>query len=236
MKVNKAGINLIKKYEGFRSRAYRDAVGVWTIGYGHTSMAGAPRVTPGLTISRAEGEAILARDVQKFADKIAPLIKVRLNDNQFSALVSFAYNVGVGGFRRSSVLKRVNAGQYDGVPHRLSLWVKAGGQTLTGLVRRRAAEGELFLTDDRQPQRSRNRRNAGRPTLPVEPVPGKPVHKSTTNFAAILTAIAGLLSSLKSGFSGNTGGYVMTAVAVVIVAASMWIMRERWYKTRNEGV
>ncbi len=228
MKLNQAGLNLIKKYEGFRSHAYRDAVGVWTIGYGHTSMAGAPFVSPKLKISRQQGEKILARDAEKFARKIRPLITVDLSDNQFSALVSFAYNVGVGGFRKSSVLQRVNARRFDAVPHRLSLWVKAGGRTLKGLVRRRAAEGELFVGNAAA--------HAQESSAPVEPVGGKPAHKSTTNLAAVLSAIAGLVASLKAGINENAGGYVIAGLALVIIAASFWILRERWKKTQSEGV
>ena len=228
MKLNQTGLDLIKKYEGFRSHAYRDAVGVWTIGYGHTSMAGAPRVKPGLRISRQQGEDILARDVAKFARKIRPMIQVELNDNQFSALVSFSYNVGVGGFRRSSVLQRVNAGRFDAVPNRLSLWVKAGGRTLKGLVRRRAAEGELFL--------SGKTTDTTDTTQPVEPVTGKPAHKSTTNLAAVLSAITGLVSAVMSTASDQAGGYFVAMAALVIIAASLWIMRERWLKMKSEGV
>jgi len=144
MEVNKAGFDLIKEYEGWRGTAYKDSVGVWTIGYGHTSMAGAPAVKPGLTITKTEGEAILQKDVKAFAEGVKKLIKVNLSDNQFSALVSFAYNVGLFNFERSSVLKNVNSSLYSRVPFSLSLWNKAGGRVLAGLIHRRAAEGELF--------------------------------------------------------------------------------------------
>jgi len=228
MKLNQAGLNLIKRYEGFRSRAYRDPVGIWTIGYGHTSMAGLPKVTPGLKISRQQGEYILARDAEKFARQIQPMILVDLTDNQFSALVSFAYNVGGANFRKSSVLKRVNARRFDAVPNRLSLWVKAGGRTLKGLVRRRAAEGELFIAGNAGP----------RPVAkqPVKPVPGKPVFKSTTNLAAVLSAISGLVSTLVTGANGSIGGIFTTISVVIIIAATLWIVRERWIKMQSEGV
>jgi GH24 family phage-related lysozyme (muramidase) len=104
MRVSEEGLALIRHFEGFRGQAYRDAVGVWTIGFGHTAMAGPPAVTPGLRISREEANAILARDVEKFAGGVRDAVKVPLSDAQFSALVSFAYNVGLGAFRSSSVL------------------------------------------------------------------------------------------------------------------------------------
>ncbi len=151
--VGAAALALIRRFEGLRLRAYRDAVGVWTIGYGHTSMAGPPRVRPGMRITKAEAEAILRRDVERFADKVAAVIGpqalARLNDNQFGALVSFAYNVGLGNFRRSSVLRAVRDGRLDDVPRLLMRWTKARKHgrlvELRGLVRRRRAEGELFM-------------------------------------------------------------------------------------------
>jgi lysozyme len=147
MKVNDEGLKLIKVSEGLRLGAYKDAVGVWTIGYGHTSAAGDPRVMPGQKITKDQADQILKRDVYEFARGVANTVKVPLSDNQFSALVSFAYNVGLGALKKSSVLKAVNAGQFNKVPGALSLWVKADGQTLPGLVKRRAAEAALFMKD-----------------------------------------------------------------------------------------
>lgn len=146
MILNEAGLALIKEFEGYRGAAYRDAIGVWTIGYGHTSSAGAPRVFAGQKISSVEASDILARDVAVFSAAVRQAVKVPLNANQFSALVSFTYNVGPGNFLKSSVLRVINAGDFDQVPTRLNLWVKAGGRTLKGLVRRRKAEGVLFMT------------------------------------------------------------------------------------------
>lgn len=144
-KLNKASMDLIKEFEGWRSEAYKDAVGVWTIGYGHTSMAGPPHVKRGMKISKAEGERMLLHDLQKYAKAVDEAVNVPLNDNQFGALVSFCYNVGPGNFRKSSVLKRVNAGLFSKVPTRLMLWNKAGGKVLRGLTRRRKAEADLFM-------------------------------------------------------------------------------------------
>ncbi len=148
-KMNPA-MDLIRRFEGLRLRAYVDAGGVWTIGYGHTSMAGPPKVRPGLRITKEQAEDILRRDVQRFARGVArevgPQAMKRLNDNRFGALVSFAYNVGLGNFRRSSVLRAVKEGRLDDVPRLLMRWTKAGGRRLRGLERRRRAEGRLFMT------------------------------------------------------------------------------------------
>ena len=151
MKMTDQGIRLIMEFEGFRAQAYRDAVGVWTVGYGHTAAAGKPDVTAGLKITRTEAETILRRDVRMFAEAVAKLVKVPLADNQFSALVSFAFNVGTGNFAKSSVLAAVNRNDFDAVPSRLALWVKAGGRTLPGLIRRRAVEAQMFLQHEAGP-------------------------------------------------------------------------------------
>lgn len=182
MMMTEEGLALIRRLEGFRSEAYRDAVGVWTIGYGHTSMAGPPAVTAGLRITAEEGAAILARDVEAVAQGVRKAVTVELSDNQFSALVSFAYNVGLGAFRASSVLKTVNAGAFADVPARLALWVKAGGKTLPGLVRRRALEGELFA--------------AATPGTVAAAPPEPPARAAHAARGSVLTLIARLLRRL----------------------------------------
>lgn len=144
MHVTDEGLALIRRFEGFRGEAYRCPAGVWTIGYGHTSQAGPPGVRPGMIMSEAEARRVLAADVRIFAEDVRAALTREVSPEQFSALVSFAFNVGAGAFRRSSVLKAVNAGDFAPVPQRLALWVKADGRTLEGLVRRRKAEAELF--------------------------------------------------------------------------------------------
>ena len=140
MQMTEEGLALIRRFEGFRASAYRCPAGVWTIGYGHTSQAGPPAVRPGMVIGEDEANRILSADVERFADAV-------VSAAQFSALVSFAYNVGIAAFRTSSVLKAVNDGRFTEVPARLKLWVKGGGRVLPGLERRRAAEAELFMSE-----------------------------------------------------------------------------------------
>ena len=144
MRMTEEGLALIKRFEGFRAEAYRCPAGVWTVGYGHTSAAGSPPVKRGMTVTRAEAEDILRRDVDAFARDVLESLTAALNDRQFSALVSFAYNVGITNFRKSSVLACVNGGALASVPQRLALWNKAKGRVLPGLVKRRAAEAEMF--------------------------------------------------------------------------------------------
>lgn len=147
MQVTEDGLALIRRFEGFRAKAYRCPAGVWTIGFGHTSQAGPPAVRAGMQLGEEEANRILKDDVQRFAGEVGALLAREVSAAQFSALVSFAYNVGVPAFRKSSVLKAVNAGRLHDVPARLRLWVKAGGRVLPGLERRRAAEAELFLSE-----------------------------------------------------------------------------------------
>lgn len=151
MQMTEEGFALIRRFEGFRAEAYRCPADVWTIGYGHTAAAGPPIVAGGMTISREQADDILRRDVARFARDVAAVLRVTLSDQQFSALVSFAYNVGIGNFRKSSVLAACNGGDLAAAPRRLQLWNKAKGRVLPGLVKRRAAEAELFLSA--KPQR-----------------------------------------------------------------------------------
>ena len=140
MHMTEEGLALIRRFEGFRGEAYRCPAGIWTIGYGHTSNAGPPRVSARMTMSEAEARRVLADDVERFATGVRAALTREVSPQQFSALVSFAFNVGLGAFRASSVLRAVNGGDFDAVPGRLGLWVKARGRTLPGLVRRRAAD------------------------------------------------------------------------------------------------
>lgn len=143
--INAAGLDIIKHFEGLRLKAYQDSVGIWTIGYGHTSMAGPPDVKPGMTITTAEAEEILKRDLGIFEKGVDDAVTVSVNSNQFSALVSFAFNVGLSALRDSTLLRKLNSGDYSGAADEFPRWVYADGTQLPGLVRRRNAERALFL-------------------------------------------------------------------------------------------
>lgn len=144
MNINQKGLDLIKSFEGLKLNSYKDAVGVWTIGYGHTSMAGQPAVVPGMTLTKEEAEKLLLKDLLKYEQIVKNLIKVELNDNQYSALVSFVYNLGGGNFEKSTLLKKINNKDFDGAVKEFAKWNKAGGKVLKGLTRRRAEEASLF--------------------------------------------------------------------------------------------
>ena len=180
MRMSDQGIDaLLKKFEGCKLKAYKDPVGIWTIGYGHTSAAGEPDVTEGLAITQAEAEAILKRDLIKYEKPVADLVKVPLSQHQFDVLVDFAYNAGVGNLKSSTLLKRVNAGDFDAVPNELMKWTKAKGKELPGLVRRRRAESEWWRDLSNKPVVEEDQR------VEPDPVPVKTITESKQANGAI---------------------------------------------------
>lgn len=144
MKMSAAGIDMVKEFEGLRLKAYKCSAAVWTVGFGHTSAAGNPIVTPELVITKDEAEEILKRDMEQYEEGVRKYVKVDLTQGQFDALVDFAYNAGVGALQKSTLLKKVNAEKFDEVPAEFMKWTKGGGKELPGLVRRRRAEVKLW--------------------------------------------------------------------------------------------
>ncbi|MFM7428090.1 MAG: lysozyme [Elainella sp.] len=142
-RINSKGIRLLKSFEGLELKAYQDAVGVWTIGYGTTR-----GVRPGMVITEAQAEDLMKQDLRRFEQAIQDLVTVPLTSDQFSALVSFAYNVGEGALASSTLLRLLNQKNYQGAAEQFLRWDKAGGQALLGLTRRRRAERALFLGQD----------------------------------------------------------------------------------------
>ena len=141
MMTSKKGVDLIKHFEGVRLKAYKDAVGIPTIGYGSTK-----GVTMGMKITAQEAEGLLRRDLQRFEDAVNEYVLVPLNQSQFDALVSFSYNVGTGALRKSTLLKKLNKRDYAGASLEFLRWTRAGKRRLKGLVRRREAERQLFIS------------------------------------------------------------------------------------------
>ncbi|XUY29785.1 lysozyme [Agrobacterium sp. rho-8.1] len=145
MAINKASIDLIRQFEGCELTAYLCPANVPTIGYGTTK--GLKRADVGRkTITEAEATRLLLEDVARFEKAVDKLVKVTLTDNQRGALVSFTYNLGEGNFGSSTLLKKVNAGDFKAAQLEFAKWDKAGGKVLAGLTRRRAAEAKLFGT------------------------------------------------------------------------------------------
>jgi len=150
--INQATIDLIKEFEGFRGKAYKCSAGVWTIGYGTTAAAGVGiEPVQGMEITEQEAEWYLQKGINKFADSIRGSITVPVNENEFGACVSLAYNIGPAAFKKSSVLRHLNNEDRARAANSFLLWNKAGGKVLKGLVRRREAEKALFLTPVAEP-------------------------------------------------------------------------------------
>ena len=139
METSQNGIELIKEFEGRRLVAYQDSVGVWTIGYGHTKDVWEERL-----IIKSTADRLLAEDLAEFEKYVESYVTVELNQNQFDALVAWTFNLGPGNLKSSTLLRKLNYGDYESVPDEMKRWNKAGGEVLEGLVRRRAAEAALF--------------------------------------------------------------------------------------------
>jgi lysozyme len=142
-KVNEETVRLIKQWEGFRAEAYLCTSNKWTIGYGHTATARGYR-DRGERITQEQAEILLTQDLAWAEAAIARLVKVPLTDNQFGALVSWVFNIGEAKARRSTLVRKLNAGDYNAVPAELAKWNKSSGQVTAGLVNRRAAEAGLW--------------------------------------------------------------------------------------------
>ena len=184
MTINQATIDLVKRWEGFKADAYRCPAGVWTIGYGITAGAGIgvdPK--PGMRVTEAQAERHLAQALERFAAQIRPSITAPINENEFGAFLSLAYNIGAGGFRGSSALRHFNAGDKARAAAAIKLWNKATvngkRQTLQGLVNRREDEVRLFLTP-----------------VAAQPAPSAPA-PSTNPLVALLRALAALFGGRK---------------------------------------
>ena len=201
--INDKGLRKLKEWEGLRLKAYRDQAGVLTIGYGHTSVSGEPEVKAGMVITEQQAELILKQDLAKFEFRVNTLVKVPLTDNQFAALVSFDFNTGA--LHNSTLLKKLNKGDYDAVPVELARWVKAtvNGKKVTsrGLVNRRSAEIGLWASGTEI---------AGQNT-PVAPATPPVVNKESVTWGA------GILATVGALFEGT--GPVQWALAAVIAVS-----------------
>ena len=205
--ISPHGLAKLKQWEGLKTKAYKDAGGVWTIGYGHTAMAGSPVPYQGQVITAAEAENILLKDLMQYEAAVANNVNVKLNDNQFAALVSFTFNVGINAFKKSKLLKKLNNGNFDAVPTELMKWNKAGGKKLQGLVNRRRAEGYLWMegafvtSKDVVPEQKKE----------------NPLFKKET-IAPVISAASGL-----TGFATGSGPFQWALAAIMVIGAALLI-------------
>ena len=146
MKLNKAGSDLIKEFEGCKLKAYQCSAKKWTIGYGNTFFEDGTPVVAGNAITQQKAEDLFEIIANEFSTKVAKLVTSNVTDNQFGALTSFAYNCGVVNLQKSTLLKKVNANPNDpSIRAEFMKWNKAGGKVLAGLTRRREAEANLYF-------------------------------------------------------------------------------------------
>jgi len=143
MQISKTGTELLKHFEGCELKAYQDSVGVWTIGYGHTK-----GIYEGLEITQSEAEKMLQDELPEYEGYITDKVVPMLQQHEYDALVCWVYNLGPTNLSSSTLLKRLNAGEFKDVPFQMKRWDKAGGQPLLGLTRRRNAEALLFKGED----------------------------------------------------------------------------------------
>lgn len=228
MNVSPRGLELIRKFEGFREDAYQDVVGVWTIGYGFTR-----GVKAGDRMSRGVADARLREELREYETAVLRACTVSPNQNQFDALCSFAWNVGTGGMARSSVIKAHNRGDTQSAARAFALWNKAGGKVYAGLTRRRAAEAALYL----EPAPGRE-----------EPMPQRvdgerPMTASTINRAS---AVAGGTAALATVAETTRtvadvkwsvaalGDWVLPVLLIAVVALCGYIVWER-VRQRRDG-
>lgn len=221
--ISGAAVDLVKRFEGKRLNAYKDPVGIVTIGYGYTNRAGfGPGVKMGDTWTEQQAEDMLREGLERFAAKIQPHFTRKPNADQFGAFVSLAYNIGIGGFIKSTALKRWNAGDIAGAAEAVTWWNKAGGKVLRGLVRRRDAEARLILG---QPEHA---------DAAVEPQkPRETIMQSTTQLSVIGAglATAAQMSDAAKDIVGDVSETFGVSPSVVLGVAAIaflaWINRER---------
>ncbi len=222
MRTNKAGLDLVKKWEGLRLDAYPDpATGgePWTIGYGHTSAAGLPKVYKGLSITEKEAEEILVRDLAIYESEVLKKLTRTPNENQFAAMVSLCYNIGPGNFSKSSVLRLFNDGNMQAAADAFRLWNKAAGKVMQGLVNRREDERLLFL-------------KPVSPAIVITPAVEPPKKGNTMGtiakaIAAFLTSLVALVAALGFATDWATPGLIEGIAALlgaVVTGAMTWLI------------
>ena len=144
MVISPKGIEMICRFEGLQLYAYDDGVGVWSIGFGTIVYPSGTRVRKGDICTLEQAKFYMSHDLKKFEHAVDLAVKVSIDQNQFDALVSLTYNIGAGAFRNSTLLKKLNVGDYHGASAQFDVWNKASGRVLQGLVNRRSVERTLF--------------------------------------------------------------------------------------------
>ena len=235
MKTSAKGVRLICEFEGFRSEAYLDPVGIPTIGYGFIE-----GVSLGDTMTQYEAQQRMGRELVKYERGVSAACKIAPNQNQFDALACFAFNVGVAGMAGSSVIKAHNRGDKQAAARAYSLWNKAGGRVFAGLTRRRAAEAALYLepvSDDvsdpvhgsalPMPQKV-----DGETPLTSSPINKASVIAGATAAIASASEIVGAVNNFKRGFA-DLSDWAIPVLLVATMAAAGFVIWQRWQQRRG---
>jgi lysozyme len=219
-------VDLVKRFEGLRLTSYQDDAGIWTVGYGHTG----PEVGPGMAITNDEALDLLDRDLDWATAVVDNSIKAKMTEGQRAALISLAFNIGAGEFRKSTALRRLNAGDYFGAAEAITWWnkiTKDGKKVVSrGLVNRREAERQMFLAGVQKDD-----------SVVGGPVSGgehKPIIKSKTVTTAVLGGLlpavlekVGMIkSSVPEVFNSIDVVWVMAAAVAIIIAIRIYEMKK----------
>lgn len=210
-RVNAEGVALIKQWEGLRLEAYQCDADVWTIGYGHTASA-----YEGMKITLEQAERLLDQDLEIFENAVSRAVTADISDNQFAALVSWTYNVGVRAMQKSTLVRKLNAGDHGAVPGELARWNKVGGKINKGLSNRRAAEAGLWARGSFVTSRD------------VEP--SAPAKTSPTVEASQLGGVAAAAATAAPVLTSLSGLHWAVGVAVIagaVALAAVWLLRKR---------
>ena len=259
MKTSETGLALVRAFEGLRLVGYLDIGKVPTIGWGHTEMAGGniryedgtvtPRVIVGGRISEDEAKRLKAADMAQFERGVVKALTRPAKQYQFDAMVSLAFNIGVGAFAKSSVCRKFNAGDVTGAANAFLLWNKAGGQVLKGLTRRREAERALFMADVALASKYVGAALPGygspledqRPPDPVESGARPDENQGTADTkSSTILAQAGTITTTIGGAAAAVAGVEWKAIlalgAVLIVGFAVYTITERRRHARENGV
>lgn len=226
MRLSKNGIDILKRFEGCRFKAYQDIVGVWTIGYGFTE-----GVKEGDVMTLAEANARLIAELKKYEDAVSAALTRYYFQNQFDAIVILAWNIGIAGMQKSTVVKAHNRGDSQAAARAFGLWNKAGGKEIAGLTRRRAAESALYLTPEP------NEKDLAMPQAVDEE---RPMTASTINRAGVIAGstagVAGLSQVIDAINKLNLNSYsdwLVPGLLVVTIISVGYIIYERVKQRKN---
>lgn len=258
MKTSATGRELIASFEREELTGYLDAVHVPTIGYGHTEMAGGlinyadgtttSKVIVGAAITSDEADRLLSEDLRKFEAPVARALERKPTQDQFDAMVSLAFNIGSGGFEKSSVVRRFNAGDDIGAADAFLMWNKAKGKVLAGLTRRRNAERALFLGDvalaSKYAQKPLPRYGAPPPVVETttearttpDAVQGKKPLESKTVWSQVGQVVTSIVVPV-GGFMAGMDWKTVLAIGVLGAGGfAAWAISERMRHSREDGV